>query len=363
MNRKWLVLSLIAVVGVGNSGVLGQQQAGRMLAARQATASPGRAAPPNEQSGAAGQAEPYMMRPGVYVIPGPYSPTYWSPTLRPALAPGVEWYGWTGTGRSLVRRGGALGGSGCGPSGNCGYQYQPGYGWVPFGGDWQTGYELGRYDAEHDYVWYIASQRAGELLNQWREQFESAILDFRAGRYEQTAISMLGAAEKNNADGACRLHAGHALFALGRYEEAVPLIERAFELAPSLAYKLYDIRDEYGDRSKFEEQLKALESRVASHPNDAAAVTLLGYVKYYSAGPSTAYPCLARAAKLNPKSYFIPKLLGPARMVRRTDAPPATVEQKATIRQEANPPRGTEVKKVKKGLRTPIGHVIASATE
>jgi len=164
------------------------------------------------------------------------------------------------------------------------------------------------------------------LINQWADQFDQAILMFRDGQYERAALNMLGAAEMNHTDGASRLHAGHALFALGRYDEAIPLIERAFELAPILAFHSYDIRDEYGDKAQFDLHLQALKAYVAGHPNSAGAVTLLGYVAYYTEGPGAAYPYLKRAAALNPRSLFIPKLLGPASVVRPStgNAPPVS---------------------------------------
>lgn len=284
--------------------------------------------------------ELYTKRPGQYVIGQPYGPTRHSPTFRSCPPRISVQHGWQ-------RRGWVSSPRFTGSRGNWGYwvpsrptiayapSYYSGHGWISSGDDWATGYEQGRYDADHDYIEYIAAQRAGRLLNQWAVQFDEAIILFRAGRYEQAAINMLGAAEKNHADGASRLHAGHCLFALGRYEEAIPLIERAFELAPSLAYNSYDIRDEYGDKAQFEGHVEALKAYVVRHPESAGAVTLLGYVTYYSEGPSAAYPYLKRAASLNSGSYFVPKLLAPASMVRPTiEGLPAGQQQGAPARQD-----------------------------
>jgi len=254
--------------------------------------------------------EPYQLRPGKYVSPEPYSPDYWSPHLRP-------WPDYSDHRRHFSRDGGLWNGPRyrTGPSryGRCwpddGYDA-----YVRHNGDLRRAYEQGRYDADHEYVWYFAAAGAGGLLIHWSIQFVEARILFRVGRYDQAAISLLGAAEKNHADPASRLHAGHALFALGQYDDAVEQLARAFELAPGLAYKDYDIRDEYGDKSDFDTQLSALEGFVAGHPNDAAAVTLLGYVTFYSQGPGAAYPYMSRAGKLDPKSYFIPKLLKLSRM-------------------------------------------------
>ncbi len=333
MTTKALVAFLLAAAFALDTTASAQQSTetsrGSAPKARQQDGAADRSPPPSQDlhprsSGSQhGDEAPelYMQRPGVYVIPGPYSPDYYSPTYRSYPAPAYVQPGWQS--RGVVpppRHRGSRGNWGYwvpGPRAcGSGRAYPPGYDWAPWGGGWAAGYEQGRYDADHDYIEYIAAQRAGRLLNQWAVQFDEAIILFRAGRYEQAAINMLGAAEKNHADGASRLHAGHALFALGRYEEAVPLIERAFELAPSLAYNSYDIRDEYGDKALFEGHVEALRAYVAHHPESAGAVTLLGYVTYYSEGPSTAYRYLKRAASLNPRSYFIPKLLTPASMVR-----------------------------------------------
>ncbi|HVP09868.1 MAG TPA: tetratricopeptide repeat protein [Phycisphaerae bacterium] len=330
MNRTAFAAVLIAAITLSSTVLLAQQPATRGNApAPGANQQPGATTAPGTQQPSAAAPQPYYLRPGVYVIPAPYSPTYFSPTIRtyPSLGNPQD----PDIARSDIYR------SQNGNWGNWnpfpstyynGYYYGTGSGWSPYGGDPAAAYEQGRYDADHDYVWYIASQRAGRLLNQWSDQFDDGILRFRDGNYERAAIDMLGAAEKNHADGASRLHAAHALFALGHYTDAARLLERAFELVPSLAYKSYDIREEYGDPADFEQQLEALHAYVVAHPNDVGAVTLLGYVTYFTDGPSTAYPYLRKAARLNPKSYFIPKLLEPARMVSKTDAAPAAAATK-----------------------------------
>lgn len=175
-------------------------------------------------------------------------------------------------------------------------------------------YSQGRYDAQHDYLRHLADQRAGALLNQSAQAFDEGMEHFYFGRYDRAVIALLGAAEKNHGSAAARLHAGHALFALGRYDDAVRLIARAFELSPGLAYKSYDVRDEYGHVPDFDRQFATLTAVANARPNDAAAQTLLGYITFYSGNPGGAYPALARAARLTPNSYFIPKLLDLARM-------------------------------------------------
>ena len=249
-------------------------------------------------------AEPYLLRPGHYVLPAPYSPDYWSPHIRPFPDYSVLRQSSTLQNRDFGAYPQAYGG-GASPYYS---QFTP-YGYAPYAEDVGTAYNQGRYDAQHEYLWYIASQRAGRLLNQYSVQFDEAMRMFRDGQYEQALVNFLGAAEANHDSAAPRLHAGHTLFALGRYREAVPLLARAFELSPGLAYKTYDIRDEYGDRSEFSEQFDALKRHVATHPSDTGALTLLGYITYFAQGPGAADRILKAAARRDPKSYFIPKLL------------------------------------------------------
>jgi tetratricopeptide (TPR) repeat protein len=235
-------------------------------------------------------------------------------------------------------------------------RWHDGYGYYsPHCGDLRSAYERGRYDADHNYIWFIAAARAGRLLNQSRLKFDEGILMFRAGRYDRAAINMIGAAEKNHADAASRLHAGHALFALGRYDEATAMLARSFELRPSLAHQDYDIRDEYGDKTDFEAHLAALRAHVAARPNDAGAVTLLGYVTFYSEGPGAAYPYLYEASRLDRKSYFIPKLLTLSRMasgyVEKKEPQPSPAGHLRESRQISPSQSSTNVRQVRASTR------------
>ncbi len=249
-------------------------------------------------------AEPYLLRPGHYVLPSPYSPDSFSPHLRP-----FPDYSMLRRPNSARYQGQRASAAYPGYPSNCLNRYESySYPYQSFGGNVESAYNQGRYDANHEYVWYIASQRAGRLLNQSAAQFDEALRFFREGNYEQALVNMLGAAELNHDSAAPRLHAAHAMFALGRYREAVPMLERAFELSPSLAYKTYDIREEYGTRQDFDEHAAALNDYVLEHPKDAGGLTILGYITYFTRGPGAADPILRRAAKLDPKSFFIPKL-------------------------------------------------------
>jgi tetratricopeptide (TPR) repeat protein len=322
MNRSLLLAVLAALVHAAASNVLAQTtptpRAGRPKSTGPQATSPDPPPPPPR--------ELYQLRSGLYVYPAPYSPDYWSPLIRP-------YPDYSRNSRVASPRRRRFGpryrthGYGRGP-------WYGGYGYgTPYAYDIEGAYEQGRYDADHEYLWYIASARAGRLLNQHREMFDQALIMFRDGRYDWAAIKLLGAAEKNHANAASRLHAGHALFALGKYDDATHLLARAFELAPSLAHKQYDIRDEYGNKADFERHAESLKSYVSRHPTEPGAVTLLGYITFYTEGPGAAYPYLKRARRLNPKSYFIPKLFKLARVASGMEKTPPSPRKPKSLRQ------------------------------
>lgn len=181
----------------------------------------------------------------------------------------------------------------------------------------------GYYDQSRWYNWYIATQRSDQLRHANRLGIGRGLVEFRAGRYDRAAIAWVGASKRDEGDSASRIHAGHALFAVGRYDTAVELLARAFELSPRLATSSYDIRSDYLDPADFYKHLTALKQYVAGHTDNADGLIMLGYVQYFTEGPASAYRILKRAASLRPKDTFIPKLLEVARMV----SPLADVEK------------------------------------
>lgn len=257
---------------------------------------------------------------GHYVLPpDKYRPDWWSPRIR--RIPDYSRYSPGRTSRSfkLSQRCRAFGGRSCGPSFGCapyvyGDPYGYGYGYSGFD-SFGDAYEQGRLDADSEYMDYIAAQRAGQALDASRAEWDDAMVHFQAGRFDRAAVGWLNAAALNHGDAKSRVYAGHALFAVGRYDDAVKLIARAFELAPQLAGRGYDIRADYTRPAEFDAHLRRLQNYVESRPEDASAMTLLGYVLYYSEGPAAAFPALSRAAKMLPRDYFIPKLLNNARML------------------------------------------------
>lgn len=265
----------------------------------------------------------YLLAPGHYVQNPSDRADYWSPHVRPS--PDFSHASQPRNITPLPRN--RLGGTwrGAQPStvqttgGWCGTGY--GCNHAPFYNE-AAAYDQGRYDADNEYLWFIASQRAGRLINQSADLFDEGILLFRDGQYDRAAVKWLGAGDVNQGSAATRLHAGHAMFALGRYADGVIHLSRAFELSPSLAYKSYDVRDEYGDHAEFHSHLMRLKDHVARYPNDPAGLTMLGYVLFFTEGPGGSLRYLQRAAQLDPRSFFIPKLLNLARQASPADGIP-----------------------------------------
>jgi tetratricopeptide (TPR) repeat protein len=220
-----------------------------------------------------------------------------------------------------------------------GYYYNSGY--APYGG---TGYWVGglapfspRKQLELAQVPYRAAVRDAQdfhYLNQVyrRDQAllarNASLTDegtalLRAGLYQRAAVTLLAAAEANHDDALSRVRAGHALFALGRYDEATRHIGRAFELQPPLATLTYDLRDDYGRQSDFQQHLAALEQFVARQPRSPGGTTMLAYVRYYTTGPSSAYSLLRTAKRLDPRNGLVDRLLAVSAQVYSANRVPA----------------------------------------
>ncbi|MEE8168982.1 MAG: hypothetical protein V3T70_00405 [Phycisphaerae bacterium] len=165
------------------------------------------------------------------------------------------------------------------------------------------------YDAQAHLRWYQAYKRERLLIESNRRLRTEARQLFFDGDYETAAIRFLGAAEQNHGDAASRVHAGHTLFALGQYGHAHAQLRRAFQLQPALVFARFDPRSDYADPADFDGQLKTLRRFVKQHLNDGPAAAVLGYMVFYTQGPTKARPLLERAYDLLPDDSLVNSLL------------------------------------------------------
>ncbi len=154
-----------------------------------------------------------------------------------------------------------------------------------------------------------ALTREDSLLAHFGEHLDRGLELFRKGRYHEAASAFKLAADTHHGDPASRLYAAHALFAIGRYKEAVEFLRRAFELQPKIAMLTYDIRDDYGNTGDFERQVEAIEKALLRSPKSFERLVVLGYVRYYTAQRDEAFVLLNRADKLYPKDALVGKLI------------------------------------------------------
>ncbi len=177
------------------------------------------------------------------------------------------------------------------------------YGQPPSWSAYSSGERAGVYEAE---LW-LARDR--NLLRTAKAYTEKGSALFRAGSYEGAADAFRLAAASDHGDAAVRLLAGHAYFALGRYDHAMSYIRRAFQLQPKIAMLDYTIHGQYGNAADFEKHLDSLKKSAEARPADAETWALLGYVYRYSGNRAAAVKALTRAYKMQPQDRFVRALL------------------------------------------------------
>ncbi|MGB9623247.1 MAG: tetratricopeptide repeat protein [Phycisphaerae bacterium] len=185
--------------------------------------------------------------------------------------------------------------------GNSGAAVYP-YAVPPSWDAYHSGSRAGRYEAQ---LW-LARDR--NLLRTARLYVQKGQQLFRAGRYAEAADAFRLAATSDNGDASSRLLAAHAYFALGQYDKAVTYLRRAFELQPKIAFLDFSIHAEYGSADDFEKHVQALQKACEDRPNDATALTLLGYVYRHSDNREASDRVLARAYKLAPQDRLLKRL-------------------------------------------------------
>ncbi|MBI4581976.1 MAG: hypothetical protein HY718_19920, partial [Planctomycetes bacterium] len=163
------------------------------------------------------------------------------------------------------------------------------------------GYDRGRWER-------TSSERVESVLSHAGTHMSRGLAAFRAGQYREATKYFKLAADENQGDPAVRLYATHALFAIGRYQEGVEYLRRAFSLEPRIALLTYDLREDYGRKTDFTEQLDALDAAAKASPGNMDRLVLLGYVLNYSGQIDRAYEVLAKARKIDANDKLV-KLL------------------------------------------------------
>jgi tetratricopeptide (TPR) repeat protein len=166
-----------------------------------------------------------------------------------------------------------------------------------------AGYSTGQAFAQ---LWL---DRQTNLYRTARKSLRKGSILLHTGRYLEAADAFGLAANVDQGDPAARLLAGHAYFAIGKFQQAFRYIQLAFDLQPKLVFLDYDIRDDYGDRDEFAKHLAALEAQIEKNPRDYQLLALYGYVLRYSGDREKALAVFEQAYKVEPRARFVRRFL------------------------------------------------------
>ncbi|MCP4251574.1 MAG: hypothetical protein GY778_31440 [bacterium] len=209
-----------------------------------------------------------------------------------------------------------------------GRPYYPRREWSPGGygaygvapqGYFDDGYSEGFHDGRRFQKWQA---RAEKGLNSYVKAMRQGAEAFRSGDYGLAARQFILAARLNQGDAASRLHAVHAMTALGQYTAAVPALRRALQLQPRLVYLPLDIRSEYGAQADFQAHLDALADAARTAEDDPSLWLLLGYCQFFGGQPGAAVNSLTRAGELAPDDDAVERLLEVAKLSAPAERPP-----------------------------------------
>ena len=214
------------------------------------------------------------------------------------------------------------------------YYARRSYGPAPYGTGyvWPAPYDYGTHVFDdgyttgfHDGRRYQNWQTKAELgLNSYLKAMRQGSALFRGGDYAGSVRQFILAAKLNQGDAASRLHAVHAMTAVGQYTAAVPALRRAIQLQPKLVYLPLDIRSEYGSRPDFDQHLVQLDQAARQTEQDAGLWLLLGYYQFFSGRMTDARASLEQADRLAPGDKAVGALLEVARLSAPAPSQPPT---------------------------------------
>ncbi|MBN1512283.1 MAG: hypothetical protein JXB13_09735 [Phycisphaerae bacterium] len=185
---------------------------------------------------------------------------------------------------------------------------------------------------------YYQGHRDGKEFAEWSFQYElgtrsylkameAGVRAFQASDYSLASRQFVLAAQLNQGDAAARLHAAHALVALGRYDEAALSVRRALQLQPKLVFLPLDIRGDYGRIKDFDEHTRKLREAAAEKADKANLWFLLGYWDFFSGRADRAHLSLQKADTLDPENRTTLRMLDAVRL--STPAEPERAVQPA----------------------------------
>jgi len=138
--------------------------------------------------------------------------------------------------------------------------------------------------------------------------FEPAVQDFLAGRYQQSLERLDRVVQAEPDNGEAWLAAMHANFALGRYGRAAAALAEAAALDAFPRGYRFDPRPLYAKTGNFDRALQALDSHIAANPKDVDAVLLRAYLHVSLGERNQAQDLIQRALEIRPADETAPAL-------------------------------------------------------
>jgi tetratricopeptide (TPR) repeat protein len=105
---------------------------------------------------------------------------------------------------------------------------------------------------------------------------------FAGGRYAEAVGAYEAAAKKAPEDAMAAFALGHGLFAVGRFAEAAAALRKGVRIFPDVVSVRMDRRAFYGNPADFDAQLRRLSREIELSPDDAEARFLLAYNYFFT---------------------------------------------------------------------------------
>lgn len=124
------------------------------------------------------------------------------------------------------------------------------------------------------------AQREQRVLRNQNRATEAGLRQLRAGDYRKAVVAFRLAENLDQGDPACRIHLGHALMALGRYERGGAAVRRALSLQPKLVMIPFDLASHDQSDAAFERHVARMNRTLAAGRHGGDAYFLQGYVAF-----------------------------------------------------------------------------------